>query len=131
MANIPINTSYNGQEYADVIDVLEIGHGVRIYDFTELTKDKDSTPAIIYNDIKVLARCWGFELACGITPIEYTKWTIGPRSMKPLTIKVDEKFMEKARRIIPHILTGMAKEVWYPSVSEQCNSCPHLEYCSL
>jgi hypothetical protein len=131
ISNVPVSVSIQGQPYQDIIDVIEVGDKIRVHDFKELLGQKEAGSAVIYNDIKVHARLWGLEMASGIIPDEYVRWVILPNTIRYISIKVDKKMLEKSYKIVRHILEGIAREVWYPSVSDQCSHCPHLTYCSL
>lgn len=132
IANLPIIVRLNSyHEYHDVIDILGIKDKITIYDFDELQKeDEKPTGMMIYNDIKALARIWGLRNTKGsIQPQMYTRFFVTPRSIQEVSIQIKEETLYKADRIVRHILQGIERGAFYPSISEQCSHCPHSAEC--
>ena len=132
LTNIPIALSLgSGYFWKDSIPILISKKTLQIFDFDESSSMATYNGTNIYNDYVALSRVWGFNQALDIPPAEYVRFVIGPESIKAVRISVDRLYIQKGNSILRQIVRGMKDEVWYPSFSSQCNSCPLKSNCSI
>jgi len=118
--------------YRDHIPMIIIGESITLVDFRQVVNtDVPAAAHMLYNDLTVHVRVWGFLRAAEQKPNNYTRIFIGPGSVKMTNIKITQEFLENAAKICKHILTGIKDRVFYPSFSEQCSRCPFKRNCSI
>ena len=113
--------------YYDKIDILEIGQQVRILDFTE----EDIGPVNLYKEMLIHIKSWGLNVSCKSKPDKYVRLVIKPLSIKIVEISVTNDMIKKAEKISYHILSGIKNQIFYPSITKQCPSCPYMDLCEI
>lgn len=120
--------------YKDSVDIVTIGKKLRLFDFKQV-RDNEEYAAYngrkIYNSLEVQSRIWGFWKSSEVLPEEYVRLVVGPIGLKPVRIKITEENIKKIDSSIVHIADGIKDNIFYPSFSKQCLSCPFAQHCSL
>jgi hypothetical protein len=132
LTNVPITLSLgSGYFFSDKIPILISRKKLQVFDFSESTDLSSCNGPSVYNDYVTLSRVWGFNQALSIPPAEYIRFVIGPESIKAVRINIDNLYIRKGNSILRQILQGMKDEVWYPSRSSRCESCPLKANCGI
>jgi hypothetical protein len=120
--------------YCDMLDIVRIeDSGTTLLDFRRILPKNfpSSSPVEVFDDLSIHIRSWGFWKASGVIPEHYTGVILAGTRVKMLSVSLGRVILERAERICRQILAGIKDEVYYPSRSEQCISCPHQNICSL
>jgi len=132
LVNFPIYLGIdNSHVFKDTIDVVTIENGVRLYDFKEIPNLATLLAKEAHSDIITLSRIWGFYQHTQMVPVEYIRFTVTKKTLKAVVIKVDQKLLDKATRIVGQLLQNIRHDVFYPSESKDCAECPYLNKCYL
>lgn len=132
LINIPILLDIGqNHKYVDNIPMVGLSDKAVIFDFEEIDTYSNALSSIkLYNDISVQARLWGFVRGAEAIPAEYVRIYIAPQTIKAVKISISNETIEKATRVIQHVLNGICNNIFYPSFSEQCKACPFKAKCS-
>lgn len=88
----------------------------------------------LYNDLRFRAQALLVSKRLGkpVTKLRSLVWTEDTErvSVTDLFIHDQEEFMGKTEGALNQILSGIRAGVFYPSVNEQCKSCPYNRICS-
>lgn len=132
ITNVPISVPIgNDLLFKDTIDLVHIEDEVQLCDIVEIDNIKKPNKIGIYNDMVTHARIWGFCMAARTKPDKYARIFIGPETVRPLIIGIDEEMLAKTAKIVKHILYGMAEQVDYPAFSAHCVNCPYNQRCTI
>lgn len=126
---IPMSDSVSFRDDIDI--VITTPDGPILADIVEIKKVDNLSKRILSNDIAMHARVRGFMKATDTVPIAYLRIGITKLTITHALLPLNEKILDKSRKMINFIIFAMANEVYYPSVSEQCNFCPFVSKCSL
>lgn len=92
------------------------------------------TPAVLYNDIRLRAQALMLSKSLGrtVTKLRNMSWEEDKTkiSVRDINIHKPVEFMGKTENAILHMVNGIRNKVFYPSINEQCNSCPFNTICS-
>lgn len=127
--NLPIvNRFDNILVYKDIIPLTTVGKKLRVYDVR--MGDQHYCGRDLYNDLLVQTRLWGFWKASDTFPEEYVRYIIQPTVVRPVHITTTKDLLSnKIEPIIKHILRGMRDDIFYPSKSKHCDTCPFASAC--
>lgn len=133
--NIPVGLELGPRLiYKDYIPVLILSNPYTVADIYEL-RDTETLKGYnglkLYDDFELMLRCWGFWKSTGIFPSKYVRFTISHSVIKPIHVYIREKRLLYIEKLAEQIARGIHEEIFYPSRSEQCNSCPFIEDCHL
>jgi hypothetical protein len=132
MINIPLSVPLGlHYTYYDQLDILGIGNKIELFDIVGADFCRPRKGQKVFNEISIHARIWGVREALKICPDVYTRIIISPKSVRARSLQVSQDSLERTGRYIKYLLTGMINNIAYPSVSEQCDSCPFLTGCSI
>jgi len=96
--------------------------------------DIELTPSLLYNNmrLRMLALMLESSLKRKVTRLRCMSWARGQDEIdvKDIFIHNHNEFMKKTEKTLMYILSGIKNEIFYPSISEQCNACPFKEICS-
>jgi len=130
LVNFPVSKPVGEYfSFSDTIPIVEIGSKVKLLDIVE--GDSNVSGRSLYNDFAIQARIWGFYMFSDIMPDEYVQLVIQPKSIRPVSINITEKALEKTGKMVNHIVHSIMKGMYYPSFSEQCQKCPYAARCSI
>lgn len=132
LTNVPISIRLdNFVVFEDSIDIVVPGDNIKLFDFRKTEEIKSHASIHVHNDLAAQTVAWAFWKAAEVLPKEYVRMVIGPRSLRPVRSFITEGRLKKVEGIIRQILRGMKDGIYYPAVSEQCDSCPHRSYCCI
>lgn len=124
---------------------LSIG-GYNLVDTTDLVlfNEKDlilckftnieTNQSMLYNNIRMRTQALMLSRNLGrlVTKIRSMSWPEDSEkiSVRDINIHNPVEFANKTEAVVSHIVGGIRKEIFYPSVSEQCFTCPFNNICS-
>jgi hypothetical protein len=133
--NVPISLPLGkGYRFTDNIDLvgLDTDKGITLVDlvpFDEIQKGR------MYNDLTVHARVWGFEHDTQLSVSRYCRVIVHPRRSSLRTVWFDKNPMlkrkEQIKSYINYLMMGIINEMYYPSLSVQCDTCPYVVQCHI
>lgn len=120
--------------YSDTIDIFTTGKPPRLFDFHETNTAKEADAycaSFMYNDLVVQTRALFFSRYTKIEPESYTRYIISAQTIKPIYLKITNKFLSIAEKHIKHITQGIEQQVFYPSRSTLCDTCVFRNKCRI
>jgi CRISPR/Cas system-associated exonuclease Cas4 (RecB family) len=120
--------------FHDEVDLITVGSKVRLFDFVEASQQDtyaSYTPSRVYNSFFVQARLWGFWKFTETQPTEYVRLVLGSQALKMIRISIRESMLKRTEEVLRYVIRGMKDKIWYPSFSEQCNTCPFTQRCHI
>lgn len=130
--NVPIVLGINDLVYyRDFLDIITVDNGIRVFDFEYNEQHPLALKSRILNDIEVMARIWGCWKFSGVKIEKYVRIFLSKKGVQVKEVEITDEYLEKARKIIGHIVDGISHHVYYPAYSEQCVKCPYKKGCKL
>lgn len=129
--NVPIVLTLDDLvHYRDFPDIMTVNRdGVRVFDFQYDKKKVGLLGLHILNDIEVLTRVWGIYKFANVKVDKYVRIFLSNQTIQVKEIEITDKYLEKGRRVVGHIVNGIARSVYYPSHSPQCIKCAYRKRC--
>jgi hypothetical protein len=102
-------------------------------DHNELFIFTDQTISLIqqYNDIEMFAGLWAAEKFLGVKIDTCVKLIVSPKKVEEKRYKITPETKERIRQNLDHLVCGITNQMFYPSVSNDCSTCPYRFRCSI
>ena len=131
LTNVPILLELDTKlTYQDEIPFILFGDTMKVGDFKEVSSVARVTKLELYNDIELQIRIWGIYKLFNKKPRNFIRIYISSHTIQAVEIGISDQMLAKTEKMVKYILTGMRNEVWYPSFSTQCLSCPFNKDCT-
>jgi hypothetical protein len=133
LINIPLSIGLGSNiTLYDTLDLVILkDEKLTMYDFFYSNNISNYTNLSLYNNIDVHTKIWLLYKVANIKVDYYNRIVIGKNTIKVVTIAITDSMFNKIENIIRHITSGIRDNIFYPSFSEQCNSCMFNDNCNL
>ncbi len=87
----------------------------------------------LYNDIRLRGQAWLLAQEIGKYPTQLRRIMWQPTDkikIETVNIIKPEEFYDKTQKAIGHIVDAIKYKTFYPSINEQCKTCPFRKKCS-
>lgn len=131
LADVPLSTKLGEGYLYGMAELI-------LYNSEELVlctfKEQNGFRHLLYNDMEMRVQSLLLHEVLGRIPTRLRVYS-WPRdteniSVEDIWIHEPQRYLSSTQGTVAHLLEGMRKGIYYPSVSEQCNTCPFSSICS-
>lgn len=116
-----------GLIFEDNLDLVAVGSKIDIYNFY----DEPVKATDLYNNLMIQSKLWGFWRYMEEKPKSFILVEILENKLELVKMHSSEKTLEKVENYVVAIARSIQEDAFYPSFSEQCNTCIFREGCCL
>jgi hypothetical protein len=122
------------------MDILAIGNNIKLMEFEKVAYEDSINSAAnigsysqrkLFNNFEIQIKAWVFSKIITTKQCEYSRILIGANTIKIIDLFFSNESLNNIEKIIKQITRGINDNVFYPSFSEQCLSCPFISKCNI
>jgi hypothetical protein len=84
-----------------------------------------------YNDLEMFTHLWAVEKFLGVKIDTCVKLIISPRKVEEKRYKITPEVKDRVCRSIDFLMNGITNQIFHPSISLHCSTCPYRFRCSI
>ena len=129
ITNVPLSVVINRTTISYQADLVlyDSDYGI----IPVLFNDNDILPTMLYNNIKYKSILWLLYKELDVISKLSQYIFIGPNSLQVHNIYNKEDSIKRTGRYLEYIVTGIEKQIFYPCISSECNTCLYKDICTI